>query len=177
MASNLEFINQTKITPGVTTINVDNVFSDKYDTYYCNIVGFFHDTDVSNGVEGLRFIGSSGNVISSSDYDYGAHTLISTGSFSETQNTGDTRIWIGTISDQLTDGQANASFYIFNPYDSTSYTFVASQASGGNSSETLRGSKGIGVHKSAEAIRGFQFYESNGARTFGGGTINVYGVK
>ena len=45
-----------------------------------------------------------------------------------------------------------------------------------NSSDFYAG-KYIGVHKVAETIRGFQLYESNGSRTFGGGTINVYGVK
>tara|TARA_A100001391_G_scaffold165215_1_gene125078 strand:- start:6 stop:542 length:537 start_codon:yes stop_codon:yes gene_type:complete len=178
MATQLEFINSTSINAGVTTVNVDNVFSNNYDVYYCNIIGFFHDVDVSNGVEGLRFIDSGGSVISASEYDYATLDLISSTTFSETNNTSDTRIWIGIISDQLSDsGGANVGFYIFNPYDSSSFTFVTSQATCRNTSESLRGSKGIGVHKSAETIRGFQLYESNGARTFGGGTINVYGVK
>ena len=178
MATNLEFINSTSITAGVTTVNVDNVFSANYDVYYCNIIGFFHDVDISNGVEGLRLIDSSGSVISASEYDYATLNLKSYTTFTETRNTSDTRIWIGLLSDQLSDsGGANVGFYIFNPYDSSSYTFVTSQASGRNSGESLAGFKGIGVHKSAETIRGFQLYESNSARTFGGGTINVYGVK
>ena len=176
MATELQFINSTSISAGVTTVNVDNVFSDKYDVYYCQVVGVFHDTDVSNGIEGLRFIDSGGSVISASEYAY-ATLNMSTSGFSESKSTANNYMWIGIITDQLSDsGGASVGFYVFNPYDSSSYTFVTSQAGGKNSSE-FRGSKGIGSHNSAETIRGFQLYESNGARTFGGGQINVYGVK
>ena len=175
---NLEFINSTSVSSGVTTVNVDNVFSADYDVYYCNIIGLYHNVNVSNGVEGIRFIDSGGSVISASEYDYATLNLKSYTTFTETRGTSDTRIWLGQITDQLADsGGANVGFYIFNPYDSSSYTFVTSQASGRNTSESLAGSKGIGVHKVAETIRGFQLYESNAARTFGGGQINVYGVK
>ena len=68
MATNLEFINQTEITSGVTTINVDNVFSDQYDVYYCQFRYF--TTDVSNGIEGLRFIDNRGSVITGNEYGY-----------------------------------------------------------------------------------------------------------
>ena len=78
-------------------------------------------------------------------------------------------------ADQLSDGQANASMYIFNPYNSSSFTFLISQANGKNSSD-FYGAKTIGVHQVAETIRGFQLYESDGTRTFGGGQINVYGL-
>jgi hypothetical protein len=81
------------------------------------------------------------------------------------------------FTDQLSDsGGANLGFYVFNPYDSSSYTFTTSQMAGNNSAG-FYGHKGIGVHKSAETIRGLQLYESNVARTFGGGQINIYGVK
>ncbi len=176
MATNLEFINQTEITSNVTTINVDNVFSDKYDVYYCQVVGVFHDTDVSNGIEGLRFIDNSGSVITGNEYGYATKNL-SVNGYSESKSANNNYMWIGIITDRLSDsGGASVGFYVFNPYNSSSHTFVLSQASGKNSSE-YRASKGIGVHTQAEIIRGFQLYESNGARTFGGGQINVYGVK
>ena len=43
MSTNLHFINQTEVTEGVTTVNVDNVFSNNYDVYYCQILGLYHD--------------------------------------------------------------------------------------------------------------------------------------
>ena len=178
MATNLEFINQTTVSSGVTTIDVDNVFSDSYDVYYCQIVGLYHNVNVSNGVEGIRLIDSGGSVISASEYDYANYIgAAATGWGDTTRATNANYLNMNIFTDQLSDsGGANLGFYVFNPYDSSSYTFTKSQMAGKNSSDFYAG-KYIGVHKVAETIRGFQLYESNGARTFGGGQINVYGVK
>jgi len=176
MATNLQFIKSTSITAGVTTVNVDNVFSDQYDVYYCQVVGVFHDTDVSNGIEGIRLIDSSGSVITASEYDNATLVLKADTSFQEVNNTSNSYMNMYLITDQLSDGSSSSSFYIYNPYNSSSYTFMQYQSTGANSGSKW-GGKGISVHKSAETIRGLQLYESNGARTFGGGTINVYGVK
>ena len=178
MATNLEFINTTSVSAGVTTVNVDNVFSADYDVYYCNIIGLYHNLNVSNGVEGIRFIDSSGSVISASEYDYANYIGASaTGWGDTTRATNSNYLNMNIFTDQLSDsGGANLGFYVFNPYDSSSYTFTTSQMAGKNSADFYAG-KYIGVHKVAETIRGFQLYESNGARTFGGGQINVYGVK
>ena len=176
MATNLEFIKSVDVTSGVVTVDVDNVFSDSYDVYYVQFVGVFHNTNVSNGIEGIRFLDSSGTVISQSEYDYANLVMPSATAFQEQPNTARGFIFFGLYTDQLSDGQANASMYIYNPYDSSSYTFIQSQSAGKNSSD-FYGNKTIGVHKSAETIRGLQLYESNSARTFGGGQINVFGVK
>jgi len=176
MATNLQFIKSTSITAGVTTVNVDNVFSDNYDVYYCQVVGVFHDTNVSNGIEGIRLIDSSGSVITASEYDNATLVLKADTSFQEVRNTSNSYMNMYLITDQQSDGASSSSFYIYNPYNSSSYTFMQYQSTGANSSSKW-GGKGISVHKSAEIIRGLQLYESNGARTFGGGTINVYGVK
>lgn len=175
-AGNLEFINTTSVSAGVTTVDVDNIFSADYDVYFVQFVGIYHDTDVSNGIEGLRLIDNAGSVITASEYGYANLNMPSGSVYAE--NTYATRdfIFFGLYTDQLSDGQANASMYIYNPYDSSSYTFIQSQSAGKNSGD-FYGNKTIGVHKSAETIRGLQLYESNAARTFGGGQINVYGVK
>ena len=178
MSTNLEFINKTTITEGVTTVNVDNVFSTNYDVYYCQILGLFHDLDVSNGIEGIRFIDSSGSVITASEYAYAVLILKASASSTDTtRSTSANYLNMNIFTDQLSDsGGANLGFYVFNPYDSSTYTFTKSQEAGQNSAD-FYGHKAIGCHKSAETIRGFQLYESNAARTFGGGKINVYGVK
>ncbi len=174
---NLEFINSTSVSAGVTTVNVDNVFSADYDVYYCNIIGLYHNVNVSNGVEGIRFIDSGGSVISATEYDYALLVMPASSAFTDTTRaTNANYLNMNIFTDQLSDsGGANLGFYVFNPYDSSSFTFTKSQMAGKNSGD-FYGHKGIGVHKVAETIRGFQLYESNGARTFGGGTINVYGL-
>ena len=176
MATNLRFLNKTLVSEGVTTVNVDNIFTSEYDVYFCQVIGLYHNVDVNNGTEGIRFIDVGGSVISGSEYAYALLQCKDHNTFAETRNNSDTRIFIGQIGDQLSDGQSSVNFYIYNPANTNSYTYTHCQSSGINSSG---GSsyKGIGVHKSQEIIRGFQLYESNSAREFGGGVINVYGVK
>ena len=72
----------------------------------------------------------------------------------------------------------NANFYIYNPYDSSSYTFMLGQGAGGydTANNRFRGAKQIGVHKSAEQITGIHFLSSSGSFNFDV-TISVYGVK
>ena len=176
MATQLEFINKTDITDGVVTVNVDNVFSSQYEIYQIIFDGVFHNLDVSNGIEGIRFIDNSGSVISGSEYEYAVHNLIANSSYTETRSTSATEIQLVLIADQLSDGQAIGVLTVYNPSDSSSYTFTNFQGMGKNSSQP-RGQKAIGVHKNAETIRGFQLVETNSGRPFGGGSIITYGVK
>lgn len=174
--SALNFINETSISSGVTTINVDNVFSDDYDVYFCQIIGLHHDTDVSNGVEGIRLIDNSGSAITASEYEYATFVLKGDTTFQEVRSTTGTYMSMYLITDQQSDGQSSASFYVYQPYNSSSYTYMQYQSMGENSSSTW-GAKGVAVHKSNEAVRGLQLYESNAARTFGGGKIRIYGIS
>jgi hypothetical protein len=173
---NLELITSVTVSSGVTTVDVDNVFSANYDVYFVQFVGIYQSTNVSNGIEGLRLIDNAGSVITASEYGYANLNMPSGSAFAENRFATRDFIFFGMYADQLSDGQANASMYIFNPYNSSSFTFLISQANGKNSSD-FYGAKTIGVHQVAETIRGFQLYESDGTRTFGGGQINVYGVK
>tara|TARA_B100000902_G_scaffold387014_1_gene430470 strand:- start:14039 stop:14572 length:534 start_codon:yes stop_codon:yes gene_type:complete len=177
MATNLQFINKTEITSGSQNVNVDNVFSDQYKVYVVQLIGVVMSTDVSNDIEGIRFIDNSGSVVTGNEYAYASLAMYAGGSFGEVQSTSDGKIRLFSITDQVSQGQTGGTLYIFNPNDSSSYTFLTTQGYGFNSSDNLGGNKGIGVHKSAETIRGFQFHESNTARKFGGGTIVTYGVK
>lgn len=172
----LEFINQTSVSSGVVTQDVDNVFSSDYKIYFIQINGLYHNVDVSNGVEGIRFINSSGTVISSSDYAYCSFNMGSSGAFGNSNTNSQSYLWLGQFTDQQSDGSSNTSFYVFDPNPST-YTFVSGEGIGGNSSDTMVGERITGVLKSDTSIRGFQLYESNSARTFGGGEIFVYGLS
>jgi hypothetical protein len=178
MATSLEIIKTTPVTSGVVTINVDNVFTDKYEMYRVIFEGIYHDVDISNGIEGIRLIDSGGSVITQSEYSYMNHNVPMALSGSVEDNLYPTRdfIFLNLYADQQSDGSANAIMNFYKPYESNTFTYLNSQAAGLNSSSGYAG-KTIAVHRSAETIRGFQLYESNGARTFGGGKIIVYGVK
>ena len=173
--SNLRLINETKVASGVTTVNITDLFSSDFDIYQIEFAGIYQSTNVSNGIEGLRLINASGSVITASEYSYANLNMPSASAFAENRYATRDFIFFNLYADQLGEGNANASMYIFNPYNSSSFTFLISQANGKNSSD-FYGAKTIGVHQVAETIRGFQLYESDGTRTFGGGQINVYGL-
>ena len=68
------------------------------------------------------------------------------------------------------------SGYLFNPYDSSSYTFNTFQSSTErNSGNETR--KGINVHTVAQANRGYQIVNSASNNFESGLTITTYGVK
>tara|TARA_Y100000114_G_scaffold96388_1_gene89697 strand:+ start:741 stop:1277 length:537 start_codon:yes stop_codon:yes gene_type:complete len=178
MATNLQFIKQIDFnsSPTSSTLIVDECFNANYDNYFVNI------TKVDGNLAGyylwLRFLDSSGTAITQSEYDFAGLQMTSNTTFSEVKSTNTTLInYVGfSGSGGLDDDKYDngTSMYIYNPYDSSSYTFVTSQSSGVNSSATLYGFKTIGVHKNEETVRGIQI---GGHSAFYGVKISVYGVK
>ena len=64
---------------------------------------------------------------------------------------------------------------IFNPDNSSSYTFLTSQASTHYTGNFLTMAKSIGVYQNAETVYGIKWYPQSG--TINGTNISVYGVK
>tara|TARA_R100001163_G_C5040126_1_gene178459 strand:- start:247 stop:765 length:519 start_codon:yes stop_codon:yes gene_type:complete len=172
MAGNLEFIKSVEVTSSVSSIDVDNVFTDDYDVYFVTVVGFSTVGTTQTRLY-LRYIDSSGTVENGSTYDYATLRLNSNTAFTEAKSTTATYQQYSQI-DQEPESSA-LSFYVFNPFDSSSYTFQtyqqASAAVGG-----FKGIKGIGVEHTAQSHRGFQILEIS-TRPFDKGKIFVYGVK
>jgi hypothetical protein len=172
MAGSLEFIKSASGT-SVSSLDVTDCFSDKYDVYK---ITYDLNNDTFNIVGNLRFLDSGGSVISASEYDYAALNLNAAGTFVERRGTSQTSILRLTTSNTNTD---SAGFlYIYNPYDSSSYTFVTFQNSAlavpiGSAVEY--GVKGIGVHKSAETISGINILVNSG--NWNSIEVSVYGVK
>ena len=175
MAGNLELISTTTMTDDVQTVNITNVFSDKYDVYMLKGSNMLGKNSTATGVN-LRFINSSDSVLSS-DYDYAQLALKSEASFVENRSTTPTRLFnvFGSLDDS---GQSQGNVaYVFNPYSSSSYTFCLWQ-SAGFPSGNLRGFKGIGVLHTTASITGFQVELNESASRFSGnGKVSVYGVK
>ena len=171
MAGNLELIKSVEVTSSVSSINVDNVFTDDYDVYFVSLTGFSTTGTVQTNLR-IRYINSSGVVQSSATVDYAyllqnAHTT-----FGENRDTSATAQELGPFD--LTPENANLAFYIYNPFDSSSYPFLNYQMATVRSGN-FGGVKGIGVQKNAETHRGFQILETQ-ARPFDEGKISVYGL-
>ena len=174
MATNLQFIHEENISESTSSTSVDNVFTDSYDVYMILCTGF-STVGTSGTFLGVRFIDNSGNVVTDAEYDWADLEMRSDASFSDDNDEGATfmRLQGGFDQEPETTG---AVIYVYNPSDSGSYTFITTQSSGSTGGNG-RGGKGIGVHKTAETVRGFAIIETVGSRPYDSGEIRVYGVK
>ena len=174
--SNLRLINETSITSGVSTVNIEDVFSADFDIYKIVISGMTTVGTTGTSPD-FRFINSSGSVISASDYDY-AHLIMRTdASFTEQRATGQAQFYRfqAETVDQAPDSQGHIS-YIFNPFSSSSYSFAIYQSMTSASALHLA-MKGIGVLEQTASMTGFQVIDSNETRPFAGGQIKTYGLR
>ena len=170
MATNLEFItNQT--TSGQALLDLTNVFTDNYDVY-CITGKTFAPTVTQNLA--YRLLDSTSTVISATEYDWAFMELTSYNAFVEQRST--TANYMGSISYSDANGTEGTGFalYIYNPNDSSSYTFGQWQASSFNTGSGLYGRKGISVHHSAEQITCIRFFVFSGTMEF---EASIYGVK
>ena len=172
MATNLQFIKSETITSSISTLDIDNVFSDKYDTYAITTSGICTTSTTANYVH-LRLLDSTGTVISANEYDRATTTLKSETGFGEDSSTNTSQVvYFFGITDSEPESMGSVG-YVYNPFDSSSYTFFTYQNSA-RVSGVHRGFKGIGVHKSAESCRGFQLVFLSAVDK---GKVSVYGVK
>jgi hypothetical protein len=170
MAGSLEFIKSASGT-SVTSLDISDCFSADYDVYQINLVQFDRGTA---GGAGIRLLDSVGTVITANEYDWAYMNMRSYSTFANTAATSDSYI-AGLAYSQTTslDTTTGAVWNIFNPYDSSSYTFTKGQSSVMVDGYGVVSYKAIGVHKSAEQITGFQIYTN--AVSFNA-TVKVYGL-
>jgi len=160
MAGSLEFITKQSITTPANNFQITNCFSDKYDFYKIVI----SKLDVaSTSIQRLRFIKSDDSVDSTSNYDYAVNYQRSWGTVLEQRATNGT--YIDYISSQTNGTEVGIGLvlYCYNPFDSSSYTFLNWVT------------KGIGVNTVAQSITGFQMFPSSG--NYDTLDVVVYGVK
>ena len=170
MATNLEFIKSASGT-NVSSIDVSDCFSADYDVYKIVIHNVDGYQSSGNRLVDMRFIDTVPSVISGSEYDYAVLNLDASNAFSESRATSTTligRLYAYTNADDF----GAVTIYIFNPNDSSSYTFALYQSSGWLARNYS--AKGIGVHKSAEQITGVQFLTNADNMDI---DLSVYGVK
>ena len=173
MATNLEFIKSASGI-SVSSLSVTDCFSDRYDVYLITSDTFNPNANV-NGK--FRLIDSGGSVISASEYAYANLNCRTYNTFSDNRSASDNFMGYIFYSDANQTHSAGLALYIYNPYDSSSYTFSQHQDSDFNagSGGGGLGRKAIGVHKSAEQITGINFFPDSSATA--DLSINVFGVK
>ena len=173
--SNLRLLNETEITSSISSITVNNLFSSDFDIYKIVWNNISTTGTVYTEIK-LRFVNSSGSIITTANYDY-AHLLMATNtSFSEVRATNQTQLanFTGYFTDQAPEGNEGVA-YIFNPFSSSSYSFVINQNFGGYAGIN-RIEKYIGVLTETTPLTGINLFESS-TRPFDSGVIRTYGLR
>ncbi len=170
--SNLRLINETTAS-NVANVSVTDVFSSDFDIYKV-VVKDFYQTGTSTRNMYIRFVNSSGSIVTSANYDFGTYAMNSFGTFDELRNTNDTAIESWFYDTDLEEEGAGGVFYIFNPTNS-SYTFLLGQAVNYNNGNGATTYKGIGVLKQTASMTGINFTIS--ADTIEGFAVSIYGLR
>ena len=172
MATNLQFIKSVSSSSSVTSVDITDCFSADYDVYMLS----FADIDIDGAGDeniDIRLLDSVGTAISASEYDYAGLVLRYSTTFSEVRATSDSQFLYGAGYVSASDvGAGGLIAYIYNPFDSSSYTFFQHQQA---NTAGASGFKYIGVHKSAEQITGIQIRVDSG--TIERLSASIYGVK
>jgi len=172
MATNLQFIKNITSTEEVSSLNLDNIFSDAYDVY---CITCSHIDVVTGGLYpdlAWRYLkASDGSVDDSANYDYANLGMALIGSYTQNRNVNQTRFY---HQYNHTTEKASGGFimYVYNPFSST-YTFASGQSGQYyNGDRYQAGWKGISVHTVAQSNTGIQLATGTAYASF-----NVYGVK
>lgn len=168
MATNLQFI-KTASGIGVTTLTVADCFTSAFDTYFMSISKAKFS---SNAYTQIRFMDSSGTVINQLEYDYASLDMYANTGYANLNGTAQSSIPNFALAQSGNSDFGGISTYIFNPYDSSSYTFVKTLSS--SFSTQGRATQNVGLHKSAEQLSGIQLNRSAGDAF--DMEINMYGV-
>ena len=125
--SNLRLINETTVSASTSSVDVTDVFSADFDIYKITTNNF--STVGSNKTNlHIRFINSSGSVVTASNYDRAILIMKSETTFSEARSQNANLIEnFFANADQSPDFSSSVS-YIFNPFSSSSYTLAINQS-------------------------------------------------
>jgi len=168
--SNLRLINETSAS-SVSSISVTDVFSADFDIYKVIIKNV--DSTAENYTY-MRFINSSGSIVTASNYEYATQFSRSYNTFTEVKSQSDDEFTRFGVQDTGTEDGGSTVAYIFNPYSSSSYSFFINQHSG-QGSLGLVGLKGIGQLRENSSITGMNIYPASG--TFDTITVQVFGIR
>ncbi len=170
MATNLEFIKQVT---GNTVANFDltNIFSDKYNVYRIQIF----DEEVGNDDYNYFRVIRSAGTDTGSNYCYATLLMYGHTTFVQSESTSTTTMnYIGYLYPAGYDDGAGITIDVYNPFDSSSYTFFNTQTSAFANGVGVYTSKGIMAHKATEQVTGISIQRTG---NFNKVTANIYGVK
>ena len=171
--SALRLINETTAI-SVASVSVTDVFTSDFDIYKVELLRPDLNTGTGTWLD-IRLVDTSGSVISTSSYDYASLVMNSNAAFGEDRSASATFMrGLRYSSNSSADG-GGMVIYVFNPTNTSSYTFLLQQSSSFSTAESkMVSTKMIGVLKSTTGINGINFYHTN---NFDDVHIKVYGLR
>ena len=172
LGGSLELLTSQTVTSMTSAIDFTEVFTDRYDVYYLESKNVQSDT--TGYTVSIQFY-ESGVLESAGVYQYGHQSGRANGTFGEGRSTTESWIHIGADTDNTTANSSNSYTYIYNPTNSSKYTFLTKQGTG-QFGTTYAMRYGGGVLPQASAVNGFRLRSTytTGQIT---GEFLLYGVK
>jgi len=180
--SNLRLIDETSVTSAVNTIQITDVFSADFDVYCIEAVGISSETSQDNNSADIRLINSNGSIQSGSSI-YDSEMIYARGfdqNYLEIGGYNRDDFALLYYDTSANNAFGNFTMWIFNPFNSDSYTFQVQQSIGTSRRPTnsinSMWHKGIGVLRELSSITGFCLIQrdSNNVAT---GTFRTYGLR
>jgi len=173
--SNLRLINETTVSSGVATVSIEDVFSSDYDIY--KIVSTAHISHSDGKDIYMRYLNSAGEIITASNYDTGTVMMRTADPFLERPSSRSDIDYGGYFNLTIGNNGGGAVEYVFNPTNTSTYTFGINQSMGMYGSSGGYGTKTIRVLQQTTSITGIHLYNGESSDNFGGGTVKIYGLR
>jgi hypothetical protein len=167
----LELITTQTVTSMTSAVDFTDVFTDKYDVYFLETKKVQSDT--TGYTVGVQFY-ESGVLESAGVYQYAFQGARTTPLFFEARSTTEAWIHIGGDTDTTSANSSNSYTYIYNPTNSSKYTFLTTQSSA-QFGTTANMRFGSGVLPQASDVDGFRLRSTypTGQIT---GEFSLYGI-
>ena len=168
----LEFITSTTVSSMTSGIDFTDVFTDDYNVYF--LLTNKVQSDTTGYTVGVQFY-ESGVLESAGVYQYAFQGARTTPLFFEARSTTEAWIHIGGDTDTTSANSSNSYTYIYNPTNSSKYTFLTTQSSA-QFGTTANMRFGGGVLPQASLVDGFRLRSTYPTGQITGEFI-LYGVK
>ena len=165
----LELIEEQTYSSAVSFVDFTSIQENKYDVHLLQ----FKDITF-NTLSNLRIqFYESGVLETASVYQFARQICGAAGSFAESKSTANGQITI--VNTATTTRNTNGYIYLYNLGNSSKYSFLNHQCTGGHTEDTF--TFGGGVLPQASVVNGIRCLAGTGSNTFTGFDIKLYGVK
>ena len=172
--SNMRLLADHSITSDVASVEIENVFSEDFDTYKIVSSGILLSSTGGTNIN-FRLLDSTGLPVISSNYTVAIYNLKSGGSFSDNnRGTGNTSVGFffgrAGAGGQSTGTQAT----LFNPFSTSIMTFGFFENVYNNNNINQEGSKGVFTYTDEARHTGIQAYATS---NMSAGNFRIFGIR